>query len=161
MFGRLLQLRGMINLHSEILDTPDFARENHDQLFTDLWEHLDMNARIELLNKRLDYGTQVMESINKTSTHFQILVLNVIIALLICFEVGLLVKQAYQYLTGTSKQEVPLQGPDAAHGSTGHAPGQHVSEAHRRYLEKFPGIENAREKRLFAGTAGPEPVHVN
>eukprot|EP00164_Ancoracysta_twista_P005516 GFYU01007566.1.p1 GENE.GFYU01007566.1~~GFYU01007566.1.p1 ORF type:complete len:380 (+),score=111.19 GFYU01007566.1:141-1280(+) len=61
--GLLLELRGYLNLHSDLIDTPDFYwEEPHlETLFTAISETLDMKERIEILNKKLDYSQELVE----------------------------------------------------------------------------------------------------
>lgn len=56
MTGEVYRIRHDVNLHSEILDTPDFfwKEENIVGLYRFTSSYLEMNARSEVLNKRLD-----------------------------------------------------------------------------------------------------------
>ncbi len=95
MVGRLLQLRGLVNLHSDLLDRPYFRRSAHEHVYMQLWAHFSLDSRIELLNTRLDYANEVTKVIVNTSAHNQMLVLDSLMILLICVEVGALLRKGY------------------------------------------------------------------
>lgn len=87
MNGQLLQLRGQLNLHSDMLDEPEYSAESFAELYDQLWEHLAMDKRITLLNQRLDYANDVVSMLDHTSSHAQSLLIEILIVLLITIEV--------------------------------------------------------------------------
>jgi uncharacterized Rmd1/YagE family protein len=101
MVGRLLQLRGMVNLHSDILDEPNFVREAHSQLYHQLWRNFSMESRISLLNKRLDYANEVTHVLEETSSHNQTLLIEILIVLLIFIEVYPILVDFFFYVAET------------------------------------------------------------
>lgn len=62
-YGELFSLRGLVNLHSELLDSPDFVWSNHkmEEYFDKISKNLDVKPRIAIFNKKLDYANQVAE----------------------------------------------------------------------------------------------------
>jgi uncharacterized Rmd1/YagE family protein len=62
--GKLLQIRGMLNLHSGLLDSsPEvyWSRADLAKLFDSVSRTLDINPRIRVLNQRLDYATRLVD----------------------------------------------------------------------------------------------------
>lgn len=66
--GQLLQIRGQLNLYSELIETPDLYWEEPvlESLYTLISRKLDVAPRISILNKKLDYAS---ESINILKSH--------------------------------------------------------------------------------------------
>ncbi|KAI9346114.1 hypothetical protein BDR26DRAFT_855876 [Obelidium mucronatum] len=62
--GELFALRGNVNLHSELLDLPDFcwSSSKMEDAFSDISRNLDVRARIAIFNKKLDYANELSES---------------------------------------------------------------------------------------------------
>lgn len=88
--GELLSLRGQLNLHSELIETPDLYWEEPEleQLYSLISRKLDVATRIAILNKKLDYAS---ESINVLKSHLseeQGVRLEWMIIILIMVEVG-------------------------------------------------------------------------
>jgi uncharacterized Rmd1/YagE family protein len=56
MIGELWVLRNEVNLHTDILDTPEFFWEypDYEPLYISCREHLDINRRVEILNQRFE-----------------------------------------------------------------------------------------------------------
>lgn len=61
--GELFTMRHVVNLHSNILDTPDFYwdRENLEQLYSQLYSHLSIGKRTRLFNERLNHCVDLMQ----------------------------------------------------------------------------------------------------
>ncbi|KXS21478.1 DUF155-domain-containing protein [Gonapodya prolifera JEL478] len=59
--GELLVFRGSVNLHSELLDAPDFcwSNERMEQFFESASRNLDVRPRIAVFNKKLDYANEL------------------------------------------------------------------------------------------------------
>lgn len=66
MMGELFLERNSINLHTDILDTPEFFWENSDlePLYRLIAQDLDIFARITVLNKRLDILKELFEMLS-------------------------------------------------------------------------------------------------
>ncbi|KAJ3189833.1 hypothetical protein HDU85_000117 [Gaertneriomyces sp. JEL0708] len=67
----LYSLRGQVNLHNELLDTPDFCWSSGrmEEAFDRISRNLDLRERIGVFNKKLDYAndlTQVLKSLLDT-----------------------------------------------------------------------------------------------
>lgn len=56
MIGEVYRIRHDVNLHSEILDTPDFfwKEEDAELVYRMTWRYLEMSARTDVLNTRVD-----------------------------------------------------------------------------------------------------------
>ncbi|KAJ1490996.1 hypothetical protein T484DRAFT_1776020, partial [Baffinella frigidus] len=61
--GRLLHLRGLINLHLPLSETPEAYWEEPwlEDLYSKIARELDVTSRIRTLNRKLDYAHQVVE----------------------------------------------------------------------------------------------------
>ena len=61
--GELFIQRNCVNLHSDILDVPDFFWENSElePLYAMTRSYLDLNKRVEILNRRLDVLKELLE----------------------------------------------------------------------------------------------------
>lgn len=87
--GELFTERNFINLHSEILDTPEFFWE-HPELETfyrRTSHYLDVSKRIEVLNKRLNVIHELFEILSNELNHQHTSRLEWIIIILIVIEV--------------------------------------------------------------------------
>lgn len=87
MIGKIFTESTQVNLHSEILDNPDFLWEDdeHEPAYIALRDHLDVPDRVELLNKRLDILKELLEVLNTQlsnhhSSRLEIIVIWLIIA---------------------------------------------------------------------------------
>lgn len=58
--GRLFLLRGKLNLYSELIETPDmyWSEPALEQIYEAVSNTLDINPRIAILNRKLDYATE-------------------------------------------------------------------------------------------------------
>mmetsp|Transcript_20671 Transcript_20671/g.30382 ORF Transcript_20671/g.30382 Transcript_20671/m.30382 type:complete len:240 (-) Transcript_20671:260-979(-) len=61
--GQLLSLRGLINLHLPLNETPEAYWEEPwlEELYSKISRELDLSARIRNLNRKLDYAHQVVD----------------------------------------------------------------------------------------------------
>lgn len=87
--GELFLERNYINLHTEILDTPEFFWE-HSELETfyrRMIHYLDVNKRVELLNRRLNLMHELFEILGDELNHQKTSRLEVTIIILIVIEV--------------------------------------------------------------------------
>jgi uncharacterized Rmd1/YagE family protein len=59
--GELLAFRGELNLHSELVETPDlyWARPQLEEYYNRISKRLDVVLRITLLNQKLDYANEL------------------------------------------------------------------------------------------------------
>ncbi len=69
--GALLCSRNSINLHMEVLDTPEFFWDhpNLDHLYTLTANYLDIETRVEVLNQRLDVVHELFEMLGSELNH--------------------------------------------------------------------------------------------
>ncbi|KAJ3046469.1 hypothetical protein HK097_000832, partial [Rhizophlyctis rosea] len=61
--GELFLLRGHLNLHSEMLDLPEFcwSSSKMEEAFEKVSRNLDVRTRIAIFNKKLDYANELAE----------------------------------------------------------------------------------------------------
>eukprot|EP00741_Cyanophora_paradoxa_P013955 tig00020723_g13472.t1 len=66
LIGRLFLHRSSVNLHSEILDTPEFFWEfaELEPIYLTTATYLNIRTRVEVLNKRLDVCREMLEMLN-------------------------------------------------------------------------------------------------
>jgi uncharacterized Rmd1/YagE family protein len=89
--GEIFIERNFINLHSEILDTPEFFW-NYPELepfYRRTAHYLDVTKRVEILNKRLNVVHELFEILSSELNHQHTSRLETIIILLILIEVTL------------------------------------------------------------------------
>jgi uncharacterized Rmd1/YagE family protein len=89
MMGQLMLQRNSINLHSEILDVPEFFWEYPDleELYTLATVAFAIPSRVEILNKRLDIIKETFELLSNELNHQHSSFLEWIIIVLILIEV--------------------------------------------------------------------------
>jgi uncharacterized Rmd1/YagE family protein len=87
--GRLFLVRGSINLHTEMLHTPDFFWEYplHENLYKLIIKHLDVPQRVDVLNKRLDMIKDLFSMLEEHLNHQHSSLLEWIIIVLISTEI--------------------------------------------------------------------------
>lgn len=58
--GKLFLLRGKLNLYNELIDTPDlyWSEPTLEKIYQLISTSLDINSRISILNRKLDYATE-------------------------------------------------------------------------------------------------------
>lgn len=94
MIGELFVIRHKLNLHTDILDTPDFfwEEEQYTPEYELLWNYLEMSSRVEVLNKRLDMIKELLRLLHANMENAERVSLDWIVIWLIviyCFvEVG-------------------------------------------------------------------------
>lgn len=89
--GELFLERNYVNLHTEILDTPEFFWE-HSELepfYRRMIHYLDVGKRVELLNRRLNLMHELFEILGNELNHQQTSRLEMTIIILIVIEVVL------------------------------------------------------------------------
>ena len=99
--GTLLQERNSINLHSDILDTPDFFWEYADlePLYRLIAQDLELTTRVNVLNKRLDIVKELFEVLGTELAYRHSSRLEWIIIILIAIEVGVvLTKELIRFI---------------------------------------------------------------
>ena len=87
--GNLFLERNSINLHTDILDSPTFFWDHpeYDHIYGMTVKDLDLEARTNVLNKRLDIIRELFEVLNDTLNHRHSTFLELIIIALISIEV--------------------------------------------------------------------------
>lgn len=90
--GELFLERSSINLHTDVLDTPEFFWEypEVEPLYHMIAHYLDLETRVEVLNQRLGVIHELFNMLNNEMNHQQASRLEMTIILLILIEVGFL-----------------------------------------------------------------------
>ncbi|KAJ3309511.1 hypothetical protein HDU76_003587 [Blyttiomyces sp. JEL0837] len=88
--GELFSLRGQVNLHSELLDSPDFCWSSGkmEECFEKISRNLDVRPRISIFNKKLDYANELAEVLRNHLHEEHSLKLEWCIIILISVEIG-------------------------------------------------------------------------
>lgn len=88
--GRLLQIRGSLNLYSEITETPDLFWTNSklESLYNLISRKLDVIPRIEIVNKKLDYVANMVSILRNHLNEKTSVRLEWMIVILIAMEFG-------------------------------------------------------------------------
>lgn len=99
--GEILALRHLINLSSDLLDTPDFYwdREDLENLYLATCSHLAVGKRTKIVNEKLSHCLELMELIgthlnNEHEARLEWIII-ILIGIEICFEVLHLVERKY------------------------------------------------------------------
>ncbi|KAG7663257.1 uncharacterized protein J8A68_003257 [[Candida] subhashii] len=87
--GKLFLLRGKLNLYSELIDTPDlyWGEPTLEKIYNSVSAILDINSRIAILNRKLDYATEEQRAFLSVLNEKKSTRLELIIILLILVEV--------------------------------------------------------------------------
>ncbi|EMG50405.1 MRX10 MIOREX complex component 10 [Candida maltosa Xu316] len=90
--GQLFLLRGKLNLYSELIDTPDlyWSEPTLEKIYYSISKVLDINSRISILNRKLDYSTEEQRAFlsvlnEKKSTRLEWIIIWLIL-IEVCFE---------------------------------------------------------------------------
>ena len=89
MIGEVFVIRHDVNLHSEILDVPDFfwKQEKFEQDYKLVYKYLEMAERTEVLNKRLDMLRDLLDVLQQQLENAHAVKLEWIVIWLIVIEV--------------------------------------------------------------------------
>ncbi|KAK9470681.1 uncharacterized protein V1510DRAFT_422471 [Dipodascopsis tothii] len=87
--GELLRLRGNLNLYSELTETPDlyWSEPELETIYRAISKNLDIAPRIAILNKKLDYASEVVSILKAHLSEEQSIRLEWMIIILIMVEV--------------------------------------------------------------------------
>ncbi len=87
--GGLFVERNSVNLHTDILDTPEVFWEfpEHDALYRMTAQYLDLNPRVNVLNQRLNIVKELLDVLVTELNHLHTARLEWVIIVLILFEV--------------------------------------------------------------------------
>ena len=90
--GRLLLLRGKLNLYTELVETPDiyWSESRLERIHDKVSNALDISKRVNILNRKLDYlseEAQALVSIMSTRTEVRLeLIIIYLIVIEVCYE---------------------------------------------------------------------------
>lgn len=89
MIGEIFVIRHDLNLHTDILDTPDFFWEEEKYVpeYKMVWRYLEMDGRVEVLNKRLDMLKELLDVLQQQMENAHASALEWIVIWLILIEV--------------------------------------------------------------------------
>lgn len=87
--GELFLVKSMINLHYDLVDTPDFFWEypECERYYDSMVRYLDINSRLEVLNKKVEIIQELLNVLSNEQNHKYSSFLEWIIILLIAFEI--------------------------------------------------------------------------
>ena len=91
--GMLFAQRNSINLHTDILDTPEFfwRRPKYEPYYLMAAQYMDIQTRMEILNKRLDVIHDLYGILSNEANHMHTARLEIVIIALIMIEVVIVV----------------------------------------------------------------------
>lgn len=89
--GLIFLVKSQINLHSDLLDTPDYFwdRPESEKLYLATTKEMDLNIRIHTLNRRLDIMKDLYDLLSDHLQHKHSAQLEIIIVILLCVEIAL------------------------------------------------------------------------
>jgi uncharacterized Rmd1/YagE family protein len=89
MIGEIFVIRHDVNLHSDILDTPDFfwEEDKFEPEYKMVMRYLEMNGRVEVVNKRLDLLRELLDVLQEQMEANHAVTLEWIVIWLIVIEV--------------------------------------------------------------------------
>lgn len=87
--GELFLVKSSLNLHYDLLDTPDFFWEysEYESYYERMIKYLDLKARVEVLNKKLEVIQELFDMLKGEQNHKYSSLLEWIIIVLIAFEI--------------------------------------------------------------------------
>lgn len=90
--GRLLLLRGKLNLYSELVETPDiyWSESRLEKIHENISNALDITKRVNMLNRKLDYLSEEAEALigimsKRTEVNLELIIIYLIV-IEVCFE---------------------------------------------------------------------------
>ncbi len=87
--GELYLAKSKINLHYDLLDTPEFFWEHseYEAHYERISKYLDIRSRVEVLNKKLEVIQELLNMLSNEQNHKYSSFLEWIIIILIAFEI--------------------------------------------------------------------------
>lgn len=90
--GRLLLLRGKLNLYSELVETPDiyWTESRLEKIHDKISNALDVSKRVNILNRKLDYLSEEAEALigimsKRTEVNLELIIIYLIV-IEVCYE---------------------------------------------------------------------------
>jgi uncharacterized Rmd1/YagE family protein len=89
--GALFAQRNSINLHNDILDTPEFfwKRPKYEPFYHMAIDYLDINTRLDILNRKLDVIHELYNMLSNELKHSHSSFLEIVIIVLLIIEVAM------------------------------------------------------------------------
>ena len=89
MIGEIFVIRHDVNLHSDILDTPDFfwEEDKFEPEYKMVMRYLEMDGRVEVVNKRLDLLRELLDVLQEQMEEKHAVTLEWIVIWLIVVEI--------------------------------------------------------------------------
>ncbi|GME67005.1 unnamed protein product [[Candida] boidinii] len=109
--GRLMLLRGKLNLYSELIETPDlyWSEARLEKIYENISNVLDIPNRITILNRKLDYATEESKLLLDILNTRKGTILEWIIIYLILIEVFFEIYHFYErYLDSQKNKEIEI-----------------------------------------------------
>mmetsp|Transcript_6278 Transcript_6278/g.9476 ORF Transcript_6278/g.9476 Transcript_6278/m.9476 type:complete len:422 (-) Transcript_6278:44-1309(-) len=102
MIGDIFVIRHDLNLHTDILDTPDYfwEEDRYEQDYEKVMKYLEMDSRVEVINKRLDMLKELLDVLHQQMENAHSTKLEWIIIWLIVLEVVIQIVGAVGGLVG-------------------------------------------------------------
>lgn len=106
--GQLFRMRAVVNLQSELLDTPDCFWEDDEmeRVYLKSKSYLDMDKRLKILNHRLQIIKELLDLMNdelhsKHGSNLELIIIWLIVVEVVCY-IGwqMLVKDIFGYFKG-------------------------------------------------------------
>lgn len=95
--GELFLVKSKMNLHYDLLDTPEFFWEypEYENQYEKLIKYLDIKSRVEVLNKKLEVIQELLHVLGDEQKHRYSSFLEWIIIILIAFEIVINIKDHF------------------------------------------------------------------
>lgn len=112
--GRLFLLRGKLNLYSELIETPDmyWSEPALERIYEAVSNTLDINPRIAILNRKLDYATEEQRAFlsvlnEKKSTRLEWIII-ILIMVEVTFEIHHFVERYLDHKASEARADAEL-----------------------------------------------------
>jgi len=98
--GAMLQEKTLVNLHVDLLDTPEFFWEHPEleQLYFTTSRYLDIQNRVEVLNKKLEVISDILSVLSDEQKHHHSSTLEWIVIILILIEITFTLLEVFQII---------------------------------------------------------------
>eukprot|EP00971_Amphidinium_carterae_P209945 4164515-Amphidinium_carterae.1 len=100
MVGQLFVVKNQVNLHTDILDTPDFFWDwpDHEPLYLAFRQHLDVDSRVSVVNQRVEVLEDLFDVLESELTRRNETRLEWVVIILCAFEAFVMALRLYTRL---------------------------------------------------------------